>query len=170
MTVTLFSFVGMYISALDAVAHVLDKGAAFAAAQGLAEDDMLGWRLVDDMHPLAFQAAVVVNFSNSWTARAADLPVPGGIDFTTATLASLRQAISDARARLLALTAEQFDGRDAAELTVQLTDTMIPTLPAGRWLTGFATTNIHFHLSIAYAILRMKGVPLGKIDLFPGGL
>ena len=45
---------------------------------------------------------------------------------------------------------------------------MEPTLPAGQWLSVFATTNIYFHLSMAYAILRMKGVPIGKIDLFAG--
>jgi len=32
----------------------------------------------------------------------------------------------------------------------------------------FATTNIYFHLSIAYAILRANGVPIGKADLFAG--
>jgi uncharacterized protein len=47
---------------------------------------------------------------------------------------------------------------------------MEPTLPAGQWLTGFATTNFYFHLSIAYAILRSRGVPLAKPDLFGGGL
>ena len=47
---------------------------------------------------------------------------------------------------------------------------MEPTLPTGQWLSVFATTNIYFHLSIAYAILRSKGVPIGKIDLFAGQL
>ena len=47
---------------------------------------------------------------------------------------------------------------------------MEPTLPSGQWLTGFATTNIYFHLSTVYGILRSKGVQIGKIDLFAGGL
>ena len=34
----------------------------------------------------------------------------------------------------------------------------------------FATTNLYFHLSTAYGILRSKGVQIGKIDLFGGGL
>jgi hypothetical protein len=61
-------------------------------------------------------------------------------------------------------------GRDDATFTVQLGDVLEPTLPASQWLTSFATTNILFHVSIAYAILRMKGVPLGKIDMFSSGL
>jgi hypothetical protein len=43
-------------------------------------------------------------------------------------------------------------------------------LPAGQWLTVFATTNLHFHLSTAYGILRAHGVPIGKADLFARGL
>jgi hypothetical protein len=47
---------------------------------------------------------------------------------------------------------------------------MKPTLPAAQWLTVFATTNLYFHFSTAYAILRSKGVAIGKIDLFASGL
>ena len=47
---------------------------------------------------------------------------------------------------------------------------MEPTLPAAQWLTVFATTNLYFHFSTAYGILRSKGVPIGKIDLFASGL
>ena len=47
---------------------------------------------------------------------------------------------------------------------------MEPTLPAAHWLSVFATTNITFHSSMVYAILRTKGVSLGKLDLFPTGL
>ena len=47
---------------------------------------------------------------------------------------------------------------------------MAPTLPAAQWLTVFAATNVHFHVSMAYAILRANGVPLGKADMFIAGL
>lgn len=45
-----------------------------------------------------------------------------------------------------------------------------PTLPAERWLTVFATTNLFFHLSTAYGILRAHGVQIGKPDMFASGL
>lgn len=169
MTITMFSFVGLYDRTLGSLAHLLGKGAEFATAQGLDPDAILDWRLVEDMHPLRFQAEVVISFSRQWTARAAGVPVPerlpDGLD-----LDGIRQAIATARADLAALTPEQFAGRDDAPLTIQITDTMEPTLPTGQWLSVFATTNIYFHLSMAYAILRMHGVPIGKIDLFAGRL
>jgi len=47
---------------------------------------------------------------------------------------------------------------------------MEPTLPTERWITSFATTNLYFHLSTIYGIIRARGADLGKIDLFAGGL
>ena len=171
MTVSLFTFVDLYRRHLVTAGHLLTKGSAFAAEQGTSEAEMLGWRLADDMQPLAFQLMVVANFTRSWPARVADLPIPEAI---TADLdaAGFHAAFADAQAYLATLTPEQFAGRDDVPLTVPLgpNTTMAPTLPAGQWLSVFATTNIAFHLSTAYGILRMKGVPLGKFDLFAAGI
>lgn len=169
MTVTLYSFVEMYAHGLDTAAHLLTKGAEHAAAQGVSEGEMLGWRLIDDMAPLSFQVMVVCNFARQWPARAAGLPLPADIG-ADLDLAGFRAAIADAKAYLAALTPEQFEGRDEEALTVPIGEVMKPTLPAGRWLTIFATTNFYFHLSTAYDILRAKGVAIGKPDLFPAGL
>ena len=168
MTVCLFTFVDLYSKGLTTLDSLLAKGAEFAASKGVSEADMLAWRLIDDMNPLSFQAMVVINFAKQWTARAAGLPVPENIA-EDLDLAGYRVEIANAKAFLAGLKAEQFEGRDSAPVTFNL-GMMEPTLPAGQWLTGFATTNFYFHLSIAYAILRHKGVTLGKVDLFAGGL
>jgi hypothetical protein len=170
MSVNAYSFVDMYAHALDGAAHLLGKGAEHAAATGVAEADMLDWRLIEDMQPLRFQLMVVCNFTRQWPARVAGLPVPDGVG-SDLDLAGFQAAIAEAKAYLAALTPQQFEGRDETPLTVPIGDgAMQPTLPAGRWLTVFATTNIYFHLSTAYDILRAKGVQIGKMDLFAGGL
>lgn len=169
MTVSLFSFVDLFSRQAATAAHLLDKGLEHARAIGVGEADMLDWRLIEDMQPLAFQLMVVANFSRLWPARVAGLPLPaevgGDLD-----AAGYKAALADARAYLAGLTAEQFAGRDEVPLTVQIGTGMEPTLPAGQWLTVFATTNLYFHLSTAYAILRAKGVAIGKVDLFATGL
>lgn len=169
MTVSLFTFVDLFSRQLTTLDHLLAKGAEHAKATGAAVDAMLDWRLIEDMHPVRFQAMVVCNFARQWTARAAGLEVPEAYP-DTLDLAGFRAAIAEAKAYLAALTPDQFDGRDDVPLTVQLGTQMEPTLPAAQWLTVFATTNLYFHLSMAYGILRAKGVQIGKIDLFAGGL
>jgi len=169
MTVSLFTFVDLFSRQLGTLDSLLDKGAAHAKANGVSEAQMLDWRLIDDMNPLRFQATVVCNFSRQWPARVAGLPLPAdaSVDLD---LAGFKAAIADSRTYLAALKPEQFAGRDDVPLTVQIGTGMEPTLPASQWLTVFATTNLYFHLSTAYAILRAKGVPIGKIDLFASGL
>jgi hypothetical protein len=169
MAINLFSFVGMYTRVLDTAAHLLTKGADHAAAIGASEADMLDWRLIEDMQPLRFQMAVVCNFPRQWLARAAGLPVPDDVA-ADLDLAGFKAALAEAKAYLAALTPEQFVGRDDEPLTVTIGGGMSPTLPAGQWVSVFATTNLYFHLSTAYGILRSKGVQIGKIDLFAGGL
>ena len=169
MTVSLFTFVELFSRQLTTLDHLLAKGAEHAKATDASEAEMLDWRLIDDMAPLRFQAMVACNFSRQWPARAAGLPVPEAIA-DTLDLAGFKAAIAEARAYLAALKPEQFAGRDDAPLTVEIGTGMTPTLPASQWLTVFATTNLYFHLSTAYAILRAKGVQIGKVDLFAGGL
>jgi uncharacterized protein len=165
----LFTYVQLYRRQLTVARHLLDKGAEHARSQGVGEEEMLGWRLIDDMHPLRFQLAVVNNFAQSWPARAAGLEVPPEVPLDLDGQ-GLRAAFDRSAAFLEILTPEQFEDRADTPITQKLGETMEPTLPADRWLSGFATTNLLFHLSIAYAILRARGVPLGKVDLFAGGL
>lgn len=170
MPVNLYTFVDLYTRALDIAAHILAKGVNHALARGVSEGEMLDWRLIDDMNPLRFQLMVVCNFTRQWPARVAGLPLPDDVS-ADLDLAGFEEAIAGAKRYLAALTPEQFAGRDEVPLTISIGGgAMEPTLPAARWLTVFATTNVNFHLSMAYAILRAHGVPIGKPDLFPTGL
>jgi hypothetical protein len=169
LTVTAYTFVRMYTHALDAAANVLTKAKTFAAASGQSEKEMLDWRLIDDMQPLAFQLGVICDFAKQWPARILGRPVPPDIAKDLDSAGFLAE-IARAKAYLTALEPDAFEGRDELELTHTLGTGMTVTLANERWLSVFVTTNLYFHLSTAYDICRARGVPLGKVDLFAGGL
>ncbi|WP_374574648.1 DUF1993 family protein [Phenylobacterium sp.] len=169
MAVSLYTFIDLFSRQAGTAIHLLDKGVEFAALNGVGEAELLNWRLIDDMNPLSFQLMVVANFSRRWPARAAGLPEPAEVT-ADMDVAGFRAALTEARTYLAGLTAKQFAGRDEVPLTYEIAPGMAPTLPAAQWLTVFANTNLYFHLSMAYAILRAKGVPIGKVDLFATGL
>ncbi|HEX5379098.1 MAG TPA: DUF1993 domain-containing protein [Phenylobacterium sp.] len=171
MAVGLYTFVEMYSRQLTTAAHLLDRGQARAAELGVGEAEMLGWRLIDDMQPLSFQLLVVCNFARQWPARILEIEVPPDAP-TNLDVAGFKAALADAKAYLASLKPEQFAGRDDVPLSFPIGGEggPRPTLPAGQWLSSFATTNLYFHLSTAYAILRSKGTQIGKMDLFAGGL
>jgi hypothetical protein len=165
---SLYSFVGLYSQGLDTLANLLKKGVEHANAIGASETEMLGWRLAEDMFPLRRQAQIVCSFAQQWPARAAGVSIPPALEGESR-VSDLLDAIAAAKAYLKELNPEQFEGRDEVPLTLDIGE-LKPSLPTAQWVGGFATTNFYFHLSIAYAILRMKGVPLGKRDMFAGGL
>lgn len=168
MKADLYAFVAAYSRGLETLSHLLTKGAKFATANGSSEAEMLEWRLTDDMMTLRGQAQTVRNFAMQWPARAAGLEIPAGMA-EGLDLAGVQAAIAEAKAYLAGLKPEQFEGRDDAPLTVNI-GAMEPTFATAQWLPGFATPNFYFHLSMAYAILRARGAPLGKRDFFAGGL
>ncbi len=168
MKVELYSFVDIYSRGLDTLAHILTKGREHIAATGTSETEMLDWRLVEDMYPLRRQAEIVCDFAQQWLARAAGSPVPETIE-SDLSLSDLQMRIEEAKNYLGDLEPAQFEGRDEIPLTYNI-GMMEPTFPIAQWMRVFATSNFYFHLSMAYAILRSKGVPLSKPDIFAGRL
>jgi hypothetical protein len=166
--IELFTFVGLYSNGLDTLANILEKGRLFADVEGVQHSTMLEWRLAPDMFPLRRQAQIVCTFAAQWPARAAGLDVPEAIKGES-TIEDLLAAVTKVKSDLRRLTPDQLQQRDLVPLTFSIGE-LEPTMPIGRWLSGFATTNFYFHLSMAYAILRANGVPLGKRDMFAAGL
>lgn len=168
MKTELYTFVGMFDRALTTASHLLDRAADHAKATGVSEAEMLDWRLAPDMFNLRQQTLVVIDFPAQWLARAAGVEAPPATEGEPS-VAELKALIARSKAFLAGLKPEQFQGRDGVPLTFNI-GVIEPTMPIGRWVTGFATPNVYFHLSMAYAICRNKGVGLGKRDLFAGGL
>ena len=163
MKLDLATTVARYANTLATLDHLLTAGEAHGSG-----DDMLEWRLAPDMFPLRRQVQFVINLAVQWASRAAGLPVPPSVEGES-TLGELRTEIAKARDTLANIGPEHFAGRDDEPLEVDLNQ-IKPTMPVGQWIAGFATTNFYFHFSIVYAILRANGVPIGKRDLFAGGL
>jgi hypothetical protein len=169
MMIRLFTFIDLFDRALATADHLLTKGVERAAELGVSEAEMLGWRLIGDMHPLAFQLMVVRNFSMLWPARVAGTDVPEAVP-ADLDVAGFRAAFAEARAFLAGLSEAQFEGRDDLPLTYEIMPGMAPTFSGGHWLSVFAMTNIHFHVTTAYGILRANGAKIGKPDMFASGL
>ncbi len=163
------TFISLYDKMLTTLAHLAEKGAEHAQGLGENREAFLDWRLIGDMEPWRFQAAVVVNFAQAWPARVAGMTPPEEVDVQMP-LAGFQEAIAEAKTYLAGFDPQRLLDGEAWPVTFQIGPGMEPTLPGGRWLTGFATTNLYFHLSMAYAILRARGAPIGKVDLFAGGL
>jgi hypothetical protein len=159
--------VRVFDRALAGLSTLLHKGMAHAAAHSIAEAELLDARLSPDMYPLLRQAQIVCDFARQTPSRVLDLEVPAALEGSMSH-SELQTQIASARAFLAGLARDQFEGRDARPVTFPISGDP-STQPASRFVLGFATPNLYFHLVTAYAILRSRGVPLGKVDYFGVG-
>jgi len=147
---------------LENLSAQIDKAVAFAATQGIDEQTLLQARLHDDMIPFVCQVQIATDTAKFCAARLAQLEAPSWAD-EEASFAELKQRIAKATDYLRGVAREAIDGKE--QVAISFKAGPYPLHFIGQdYVRSFVLPNFYFHCSIAYAILRHKGVPLGKLD------
>jgi hypothetical protein len=163
MAISLYDVtVPAFLRGLDVLAALLEKGRAFAAAEGLAEAELIRARLAPDMLTLAGQVQRA-----SDTAKFAAVRI-GGVENVRfadeeASFADLQERIARTRAFLAAVPRAAIDGKDDSVISAAIGRTPV-TIRARDYALQFAVPNFLFHVTTAYGLLRARGVPIGKMD------
>jgi len=151
-----------YIRGLKNLSAMLDKGKAFASEQGLELSCLLDARLIDDMAPLTRQVQMVTDTAKFVAVRVGQMENEPWADNETS-YDDVQARVAKAIAFLDKAAPEGFDGREEAKVVLTTPSGDIP-FTGSTYVYGFAVPNFYFHLSMAYALLRMKGVSVGKLD------
>lgn len=155
--------IGAYLQTLPALLGLLDKAADHCREHGLAEETLTGASLADDMWDFAKQVSQCVHLS----AHVIDA-IDAGVfspDLAPApqTFAALRQDVADAIATLEAVSPERIDSIAERDMRFEFR-TRRMDFTVEDFLLSFSLPNFYFHATTAYAILRHRGVKLGKGD------
>jgi hypothetical protein len=148
--------------ALNSLAAVLEKAAAYAEARKIDPAVLLNTRLVPDMLPLSRQIFIANDIAGGGAARLAGVEVPT-FDGTDKTLPELIANTRRTIAYLGALKPQQFDGSEDRAVTWQ-TRTSSKSMQGMPYLLTHVLPNVYFHVTTAYDILRQAGVEIGKQD------
>src|ERR1700728_3521425 len=163
MTLTLYTAtVPTCTRALNNLAAILEKGAAYAEARKIDPAVLLNPRLYPDMFPLATQIHIANDIAQGGAARLAGAEVPAfeakersfdeWIATTNATIAYLGS-----------LKPAQFEGSEEKAITWQ-TRTSTRNMQGTPYLFHHVLPNVFFHVTTAYDILRQSGLEIGKLD------
>jgi hypothetical protein len=158
--------VPVYLHMLRNLDAILDKAEAHAKASGGQLQTYLDARLAPDMHPFTNQIQLASDAAKSGAARLAGVTPPSFPD-TETTWPELKARIAKTIAFIEGLKREQLDGREDATIELKL-PTRTLTFSGRDFLALFSLPNFLFHVTTAYALLRAKGVPLGKMDFLNG--
>jgi hypothetical protein len=146
---------------LGSLDSCLEKAVTDATTRKYEVDILLQCRLAPDMFPLVRQIQAVCDQAKYAVGRTTGKDIPSHPD-TEKTVAELRARIALVKAYLDEFTAADFEG--IAERTVTTPRWEGKRMTAPNYFAEHALPNFFFHLSMAYAILRHNGVPVGKRD------
>lgn len=147
----------LFVRALRNLSEILKKGEAHADAASLPEA-----RLYPDMLTLAGQIQRASDAAKACAARLSGTDAPSFPD-TEKTFAELQARIQKTLDYIKSVPASSIDGSEEREIAFKAGKNEYK-FTGVQYLQGFAIPNFFFHVTVAYAILRHKGVEVGKMD------
>lgn len=163
MTISLYqASVPALLQMLGALSIVLTKTDEFAKSKGSDVSAILNDRLIDDMLPMIKQVQIACDHAKGAMARMSGKENPKFEDNET-TIADLQARVAKTVDFVKSFKPADIDGQEDRSVTIKLPTTEM-TFPAQSYLVNYGLPNFYFHTSMAYAIARKNGVPLGKAN------
>ena len=154
--------VPVFIRGFNNLSAILKKAKAYADEKGIPHEELLGARLVEDMFPLTYQIQRASDSAKGAAVRVAGVD-PVSMEDNEKTFADLEARIQKTIAFLKGVKETSMDGKEESEVSLK-TGSGEMKFTSTSYLLLFALPNFYFHMTTAYAILRHKGVPIGKMD------
>ncbi len=164
MTFTLYdATIPNFQQTIGATLGQLTKAESFCADTGVDPVTVMETRLADDMLPFGYQMKSVAAHSiGAIRGVQAGLFSPDLSPWPT-DFAGLRAALTAAQSELEAIAPDEVNGFGGNDMAFAFKDLRME-FTAENFLLSFSLPNFYFHATTAYAILRSKGVPIGKMD------
>ncbi|NPC58502.1 DUF1993 domain-containing protein [Caenimonas soli] len=147
--------------ALKNMERWLDKAQAHAQAQDLDVGVLMHAQLAPDMRDFIYQVQSACDYTKAGAAWLSGQKPPRHED-TEQTLEDVRSRIRKTVAFAESVQPAQY--ADATWQQVSLSWAPGKVLVGPDYLLQIVLPNVYFHVSMAYAILRHKGVNVGKMD------
>ncbi len=156
----------VFIRTLEIAGRILVKAERHAARHRIEPATLLAARLYPDMFSLLQQVQylcfIPVDFAKNFSGAAAPR-----VGYDETTFAELKASIKQTIGYLRTVKPQHFKARANALLPLFFDPSR--GLPADAHAARMTLPDFYFHATVAYAILRHSGVPLGKAD-FLGSL
>lgn len=159
MSVTVYdTTIGNLSQGVESLIAILKKGSEHSDAASFPSAT-----LIEDMKPLTFQVQIALAMAKNTAAYI--YGVEAGAPQEDKTMEDMIAHCEKTLALLKSVDAKSIGDKAAdTKINVKLGPTVEATITVQEYVFGHVLPNFFFHLTTAYNILRMKGVPLGKMD------
>ena len=153
-----------YLQMLGSTTGVLSKSAEHAEQNGLDVDTLLAAKLHPEMLPLRFQLVSVVHHSlGAIEGMKQGLFMPPSAMMLDASYQDMQTLLNDASKQIELITQDEINALSGKAMLFKMDGFELP-FTAEDFIQSFSLPNFYFHVTTTYDILRMEGVPLGKLD------
>lgn len=167
MAATLYeTTIPVFIRGLENLSHILNKAVSHSkeSSQNASEQSLLETKLASDMAGLAFQVQRVSDTSKNGITRISNSTVENvAMEDNEATFEQLQARITKTIDFLKAVKPENLNGNEGLTIKPKMGPYEFEFVVKD-YVLQYMIPNFFFHVSMAYAILRSKGVPVGKMD------
>jgi hypothetical protein len=164
MSLTLYeASIGLIAPMLKNLSGLLDKAAAHCTSTGADPATIIESRLAPDMLPFTKQIFIAADMAKGAAARLAGVEIPAYAD-TETTFAELQARIAKTVAFLESVDVAAVNAADDKAIQLKMGPTAVMDFTGKSYVTTFVLPNVYFHVTTAYALLRMAGVEIGKRD------
>jgi hypothetical protein len=151
---------------LGSFAGFLTKAENYAKEKGIDPKTYIEGRLIEDMLPLTKQVQIASDQAKGAAARLSGQEAPK-YDDNEASFEELRARLRKTIAYMRSIDAKAFAGAEDRKIHLKFPNAEFNFVGTD-YLNNWVLPNVYFHITTGYAILRMKGVPLGKPDYLSG--
>ncbi|MEZ0472795.1 DUF1993 domain-containing protein [Luteimonas salinilitoris] len=148
----------VFTSRLETLEHLLDVGEKHFKDT----DTFMGKRLAEDMFPFGGQIAFVCNQPRGFSQWCAGEPIDNLAPDSIQTIEQARAAIVQTKRLVAGIAAA--DSKLEEIKRIGLGRGRYVELQGHRYVADYLLPNLYFHVTSAYAILRLLGAPVGKSD------
>lgn len=160
MTLTLFdATIPVFIQSLDNLEAWMNK----ATSEGISEAAIIEARLAPDMLPFPGQIQRASDTAKNAVARLIGIAAPSMPD-TEKSVAELKARCQRTIDYLRSVNRSNFDGAEDRSISFPYPKLGTLQFDGAAYVTGYALPNFLFHVTTAYALLRVNGAALGKVD------
>ncbi|EFQ31627.1 hypothetical protein CGRA01v4_01402 [Colletotrichum graminicola] len=153
----------MMVKYLGNLKVILIKAEKHCAAKNLNPEEMIKFRLIEDMRSLDYQVQSVSNTAKFVATRLA-LQEDTYFPDTETTFPELQSRVDATISILSRIDPSSMDGKENADILMETKSMGIFRFTGYSYIVQYACPNFHFHLSSAYCIFRHLGVPLTAFD------
>ncbi|OHE93224.1 hypothetical protein CORC01_11449 [Colletotrichum orchidophilum] len=153
----------MMLKYLGNLKVILTKAEQHCISKSLNQEEMIKFRLIEDMRSLDYQVQSISNTAKFLATRVARTEDTYFHDDET-TFPQLQSRVDATISILAALEPASMDGREDEEVLMDTKSMGTFRFTGYSYVVQYACPNFHFHLGSAYCILRHLGVSLTAFD------